>query len=289
MSYDLRTFFAELGGVRAHTLGTPSNERKDTTATVEMLDEDCAEIVCDPLKVIGYADGIQASSCIAYRGHRPIYLSYVAAGCVDENLNLVEIAESLFLLCSTEDADYLLGVSQGIPVQTVNETDPMEVERLVREAVQENRDRLEHKVIQKVASLGPVLVDGELQHYKHTNLVGVAKTLGTRYLPDESVLLGLPQGWRSPRFSITHQNNTTRYSCYLRLLNAGEQSWNYGLVRLEVLDETLLEPLAALCLKQSQNATSNDPRFDRHLKGVRGCEQVLKARKPAAFSRLRQS
>lgn len=286
MGYDVRAFFNALGGIRPFGGGLADADRKDTTAEVEMLDKTPLKLSGDPLDVVGYVDGIQAAACIAYREHRPVHLAYTAAACVDEKLNPIDLKESLRVLCSSADSDALCEIAQGIPVESFQSEIPGELETILRGAVQEEREGLESSIIKNVAEKGPIVVDGELQRYKHQNLVGVAKTLKTRYLKDESFLLSLPKGWRSPRFSIKHGNGVERFSCYVRLQDPQGQSWNHGIVRLEALNKDLLEPLGALCMQQRQRPASSDPRYDRHLGAIRGCELVLRARQPAVFARL---
>jgi hypothetical protein len=131
------------------------------------------------------------------------------------------------------------------------------------------------------------VVDGSLVARPiRDRVVGVVKTTNRRYLPDESVLWGLPAGWRSPRFKIPEGSQNVgapRYSCYLRLHDASRQAWNFGLIRLETFDLDLLEPLCALALEERQPAGSLDRRYDRHLAGVRAVEDLLRARRPSIF------
>lgn len=285
--YDLRSFFAALGGVSSRKVGLSDDERKDTTATVELLDDQRTNIKASPLEVQGYVDGVQASSCIAYYEHRPVHLVYVGAACVSPQLQPVTVTERLEVVCSHVDAGALEKVSGGIPVVALAEDDPMALERLVRAHVDLARERCEASVVDDLSGTLPVVVDGDLRaRGGKANLVGVAKTLRTRYLPDESVLLGLPKGWRSPRFSINDGQGVLRYSCYVRLTDHSDQAWSHGLVRLESYDADVLEPLAALCLTQTQGHRSGDRRFDVHLAPVRACEDMLRARRPAAFMHL---
>ena len=163
----------------------------------------------------------------------------------------------------------------------------MRLEAMVRATVDRNRERCEKAVVARLGGGLPLVLDGDLRSRGSAEgLVSVAKTLRTRYLPDESVLVRLPHRWRSPVFRISDGASADRYSCYLRMLDASDQSWSFGLVRLEAFDPELLDPLAALCLSQRQGSRSGDRRFDVHLAPVRACEELLRARRPAAFSHL---
>lgn len=292
VAYDLRSFFQALGGVTGRRPGLADEDRTDSVAEVEVLDEDRARITAEPLTVRGYVDGVQASACVSYIEHRPVILMYVGAACIGPDLGAVTVRERLSIVAAERDAAQLDAIRQGIPLELIDADDPMVLERVVRTHVDQTRERLELEVIEAVQAMEgprlPVVVDGDLRARGAIGgLVGVAKTLRTRYLPDESVLLGLPAGWRSPRFRITSPGGSTdRYSCYLRILDAGDQAWSFGLIRLEAYDEELLDPLAALCLRQRQGSRSGDRRFDVHLAPVRACEELLRARRPAAFRHL---
>lgn len=291
-AYDLRSFFQALGGVSGRRPGLADEDRTDSVAEVEVFDEGRVPVRATPLAVRGYVDGVQASACVAYFEHRPVQLMYVGAACIGPSLAPVAVRERLSIVAAECDADRLDAIRQGIPLELLGAEDPMVLERVVRTHVDSTRERLELEVIEAARALPgprlPVVVDGDLRaRGAIAGLVGVAKTLRTRYLADETVLLGLPPGWRSPRFRISAGGGSAdRFSCYLRILDAGEQAWSFGLIRLEAYDPELLDPLAALCLSQRQGARSGDRRFDVHLAPVRACEELLRARRPAAFRHL---
>ena len=116
-------------------------------------------------------------------------------------------------------------------------------------------------------------------------LFGVVKTVNRRWMPDESILWSLPENWRSPRFRIpASKSGPERYSCYVRLRSNEIASWSYGLLRLEAFDAEMLDRLAALCVAEKQPTRSGDPRGDRHLEVIRLAEDVLRSRRPDAFS-----
>lgn len=288
-AYDLRSFFQALGGVSGLRPGLSDEERADSTADVVLLDQAPAQVTAAPLVVRGYVDGVQASSCVAYFDHRPVHLMYVGAACISPRLEAVAVRERLTVVASELDAARLEPIRNGLPLELLALEDPMALERVVRAHVDQTRERCELEVIEAVHGDLPVVVDGDLRSRgARAGLVGVAKTLRTRYLADESVLFGLPAGWRSPRFTIKAGAGASadRHSCYLRILDAGSQAWSFGLVRLEAYDADLLDPLAALCMTQRQGSRSGDRRFDVHLAPVRACEELLRARRPAAFQYL---
>lgn len=285
MHYDLRAFFAALGGRGALRAGLSADERHDTQSTVEVYDDTHAPVRAEPLVVSGYVDGVQASACVAYRDHRPIHLVYVGAARLAPSLSPLAVSERLTVVCGRDDVDEIGELSQGLPIHSLDSADPPELEQRAREYVDQTRRVCERDVITGVTD--PVVVDGDLRgRLGSDSLAGVAKTLRTRYLPDEASLVTLPAGWRSERFKISGSNEAARYSCYVRLLDADSQSWSYGLVRLETYRPEWLEPLAALCLQQRQGARSGDARYDTHLAPIRACEELLRARRPAAFAYL---
>lgn len=286
-TYDLRSFFSALGGAVGRRSGLADEDRSDTAADVEVLEDGPSPVRAAPLDVRGYVDGVQASACVAYVEHRPVHLVYTGAACIGPRLQTVAVRERLVVVCAEADAGAMEGISAGVPVQALAADDPVRLESMVRATVDSMRERCEQDVVDEVAGDLPVVVDGDLRaRGSRAGLVGVAKTLRTRYLPDESSLFSLPHRWRSPMFKVSDGASADRYSCYLRLLDARDQAWSFGLVRLEAFDRAHLEPLAALCLTQSQGARSGDRRFDVHLAPVRACEELLRARRPAAFSHL---
>jgi hypothetical protein len=161
------------------------------------------------------------------------------------------------------------------------------METEVQRRIGSSRDDVERTVVNDLIrrdGAGVVVVDGSVMTRARSNrIVGVVKTLRSRYLTDESVVWGLPRGWRSPRFAIG-DDDRIRYSCYVQLVDKHDGAWNLGLIRLEAFDVELLEPLAALCLGEAQTASGGDPRWDRHLGSMRAVEEFLRARRPAAFT-----
>lgn len=137
------------------------------------------------------------------------------------------------------------------------------------------------------AGVGPLVCDGSLLARPQSPLLnGVVKSTRTKYYKDETVLYGMPQGWRSPIFRIPSGSDgcpVDRYSCYVRLHDARFHAWTHGLIRLETFDPAQLEPLAARALVERRSASSGDGRWDRHLLSVATTEKVLRSRRPDVF------
>jgi len=287
---DLREFFHAVGSFSpSRALAEAPALRSECDLPVEMIDVDPAEVTAPPLPVEGFVDGVQSALCVTYRGHRPVYLTYVAAGVGSADGRLLAVRERLEVLHSTADTDWVREVASGIPTVELVQTRPDELAVDAIRVLGAERESLERALVEDMVRRDDVflVVDGSLvARPVRRQLLGVVKTTQRRYLPDESVLWGLPVGWRSPRFVIPAGSQgvrVPRYSCYLRLHDASHQAWNFGLVRLETFELDLLEGLAALAMVERQPAGSRDRRFDRHLSGVRAVEDLLRARRPTVF------
>jgi hypothetical protein len=290
--HDLRAFFKAVGrfsGEHADMTSVPDRDAPDDPA--EELDPSPLKVTADPLAVDGFVDGIQASLVVTYRAHRPVFLSYVAAGAVGPGAKPLGLRERLAIVASSEDREWVDSVRQSLPVEELSAVDPPDVQRDASSWLGSTRESLERAVVADLTEREAVkclAVDGTLLGRPHsTRLVGVVKTTRRRYLADESCLFGLPAGWRSPRFRIDPSSAgpaPARYSCYLRLHDASASSWDHALIRLEAFDPDQLDGLAARCLVERQVAAGGDRRWDRHLASVRACEEFLRARRPAVFS-----
>lgn len=290
--YDLREFFRRVGGFSGERAGlaTPK-DRPMVDQVVELLDDNVPhQVQADPLTPAGFVDGIQSSLCVTYRQHRPVLLSYVAAGCLSPSGDIVGAQEKFFVVASAEDREWFDSLSTRIPLVELVEKQPEPVLRAASAYVSDTRDNLERQLVVDLLDGGAetLVVDGSLtKRPPRAGVVGVVKTTRRQYLPDESVLWGLPAGFRSPRFRIPAGSQgvqVDRFSCYLRLQDAQRHAWDFGLVRLEAFALDELDPLAALALSERQSSRSGDLRFDRHLSGVRAVEDVLRARRPNVFS-----
>ena len=287
---DLRLFFRSVGQFNGgRSLNSTATERSEPEIPVTNLDAHPSKVSATPLSVLGFIDGVQSAMTVTWREHRPVFLSYTAAGCVGKNAKLLGVREKIEVICSEPDIDWFESLSSGISVTMLEEKSPDRIERSALAHLASRRDEHERALVTDlVVNLDrPVVVDGSLiARPTDPRICAVVKTTRRKWLKDERVLYGLPQGWRSPRFIIPAGSQGVpidRYSCYLRLFDASHRGWDYGLIRLETFDLELLEPLAALALAERQNPRAGDPRADRHLASVRACEQVLKARMPAVF------
>lgn len=286
---DLRPFLRAMGGSPTRgSLDVP--EREAPEHQVELLDDEPAHITEAPLNNPVFIDGIQSSSVLAYRAHRPVAIVMAAAGAVDGEMNPQHAVESLEVLCAREDQQWVLDMGCPVPVNVVSESfNPVEVERAVAESLKTSRDDIEvlatHEVLNMVANDRPVLVDGHLAgRPEDPRLGGIVKSTDSQILTDESVLWGLPEGWRSPRFVMPANHggpSAQRYSCYLRMRDAGDAPWAFGLIRLETYDPEQLDKLCATALAYRQPARTHDARGDRHLAPVALVEKWLRSRRPA--------
>jgi hypothetical protein len=254
-----------------------------------MLDSEISEITAKALSIAGVVDGIQASLCVTYRSHRPVYLSYVAAGCVGESAQLLKVKERLNIVCSSLDREWVDSLNSSIPVVEITAPHPYDIELQAGKALGGDRENLERALIEELVddAVLPLIVDGSLVGRPlRPELFGVIKTVDSQYILDESVLFGMPAGWRSPRFRIPAGSQGVgidRYSCYLRLFPADDKSWKFGLIRLESFSPDTLDTLAARALLERQHGGTGDARWDRHLTSVRACEEVLRAHRPQVY------
>jgi len=290
--HDLRQLFRAVGRFsRQQALTSSPPDRQDIDGHVDLLDDECAPVDAAAATVAAWIDGIQASMVITHRAHRPVYLSYMAAGAVDGRREPVTTSDRLEIVCSHLDREWVDSLGSTVPVDEHACEAPPDVERAALDTLGGGRAALEHQVTDRMCERAPagqlVVVDGAVgTRSDHAQIAGVVKTHSRRYLPDETVLYGLPTGWRSPRFKVpagVAGGRTDRYSCYLRLHPADDQAWAYALIRLETHRLDLLEPLAARCLVERQPLGAADARVDRHLAPIRICEDFLRARRPQVY------
>jgi hypothetical protein len=284
---NLRTLFKALGGaVGSRALESAPTERTAAEEDVVLLDAAPSKVTAIPLEVEAFVDGIQASLCLTHRAHRPIYLSFVAAAAIGHNASVKGLTERLFIQTSETDAAFITALGSGVEIIANPSSDPPTLERDAQRAVGTMRDQMERTLVSDLLNTGcaTLVLDGSLlaRDYDH-RLVGVVKSTNHQWLDDETSLYGLEEGWRSPRFVITERSGRIRYSCYVQMVDKSAGAWNLGLIRLEAFDPDLLDPLAALALKERQGARSGDRRWDRHLASVRVTEEFLRARRPSVY------
>lgn len=291
--YDLRSLFRAVGSFAGGDPASTTLERTEAAAEVSLIDAGCSEVTAEPVEVRGWVDGVQSRVVLRYFAHRPVSLAYVAAGAVDSAGALVHIDETLTLICAETDLDDVaeLAATVGenpLPVRVVASTDPLEAQLLSAAVVDEMRNVAESDVVRHLCTAGvtPLVVDGDLRARRlEAKMIGVAKTHRTRYLSDESVLWGLPVGWRSPRFTIDAGGNRPRTSAYLRLHDASARAWDFGLVRVECWDPDLIDAACAAVFANRQPPGVTDSRWDRHLGPVAWCEQALRDHRPPEMRR----
>lgn len=286
---DLRPFLRSVGGapVRA-ALDVPERELPETPA--ELIDQAPAKVTAKPADDAVFVDGIQSASVLTYRTHRPVTLVMAGAGGVDAQMNPRHVVETLEVLCAREDEQWILDLGCPVAVRVVSESvEPSVVERDSAEELKRSRDQLEilatADLLEMTSAPTRVFVDGHLAgRPADPRLAGIVKTTHTRLLSDESVLWGLPEGWRSPRFVMPANHggpSAQRYSCYVRMRAAGDRPWGFGLIRVEAYDPDQLDEVAATALAYRQPSGTHDQRGDRHVAPVAHVEKWLRSRRPA--------
>lgn len=287
---DVRKLLSSVGSSSfERALLTPQGKRTKPDFPSVMLEKKSKEISGDPLMVSGFLDGIQASLCLRYIEHRPVYLSYAAAGVITEEKDLNSVKESLELVMSSKEKAWYNSIDYSMKQFFIEEEEPEEIELKAANRLSEQRNLLESSSIEENlnAREGFLVLDGGLVGKKiDPRLVGVVKTTRNKYLEDESILRDLPEGYMSPRFMIPEGSQgvlAARYATYVRLHDASKRHWNFGLIRLESFDPEVLEMLAMRCLLERQSSRSMDARFDRHITSIKSCEEKLRANRPSIF------
>lgn len=285
---DLRPFLRAMGGAPTRgALDVP--EREEPEVPAELLDSASSRVTAAPITKAVFIDGIQSNSVLTYRTHRPVTLVAEAAGAVDEQLKPRHVIENFEVLCAREDFDWVMEHDCPLSVRVVSESlEPTVVERATSADLKNARDGLEILLAADLLDAAEdgerVLVDGHLANRPDDHrLGGIIKSTETRLLSDESVLWGLPEGWRSPRFVMPENYgglSAQRYSCYVRMRPAGDRPWGFGLIRVESYDPDQLDELAATALAFRQPAGTHDARGDRHVAPVAMVEKWLRARRP---------
>lgn len=284
---DLRPFLRAMGGAPTRgALDVPDREEPESPA--ELLDDSPSKVTAAPLQEAMFIDGIQSNSVLTYRTHRPVTLVAAAAGAVDAQMHPRHVIENFEVLCAREDHDWVLEHECPLPVRVVSESvEPAVVEAATSADLKNARDGLEILIAADLLDEGGpgerVLVDGHLANRPPDGrLGGIIKTTDTRLLSDESVLWGLPEGWRSPRFVMPANHggpSAQRYSCYVRMRPAGDKPWGFGLIRVEAYDPDQLDEIAATALAFRQPVGTHDARGDRHVAPIALVEKWLRSRR----------
>jgi hypothetical protein len=280
---DLRALVRAVGRV-----GAAPSRSTTPRPVVEIVDPDLAPIVGDPVPVVGYLDGCQASRILTYREHRPLVLWWAAAAVVAPGrpLRCLGLAEAVALSCSYVDGAWAASLPGGVPVEAVDAVAPWEVEAAIANVIDDRRRTFEIGLSAEVAAgVGVVLVDGDLRAKPHRpDLVACAKTFDGVYLADESSVFSLAEGWRSPimRLPAMRQSEADRYSAYVRLFDATHDWWGFGLVRIETRAPSLIDGVAALCVANRQPLGID--RRENQLASIAAVEAFLKSRRPPLFT-----
>lgn len=284
--FDLKEFARKVGQMPSSHSGMPALlDRPEPEEPSEMFDEESIQVPSMTVHPKGAVDGIQDMKRIKYIGHRPVTLNFISAGAVDEKGRGLEVLEKLWIGASEEDLDWVKKLETPIPVITTPSTNPYGVEKSLHEILLREREKIEHSLILQLGMqrILPLVVDGSLAKTSgQSGMWGIVKTTQHRYLANEGVLYNLKAGWRSPRFIIRKQGRT-RFSAYVRLFDASNESWNFGLIRVEAFDADDIDAAAAFALAGVQSSRA-DPRWDRHLGIVRAAEEFMRSRRPSFFS-----
>ena len=277
--YDLRELLRALGTVDLiSSLGSAPGGREMPEHPAILLETDPQPVTADPLDVTCFVDGVQSSLSLTHREWRPVHLIYVAAGALGAEGHVYGVRERLTIVASALDAQWARDLPGGVPVLELDEESPFSLGSAGVRELAGARDALERELVDDLVEedVGVIVVDGSIVGRDvSTSVVGISKTTATRYLADESVLLGLEEGWRSPRFVIpagVGGGHVPRASCYVRLRGSRNRGWDYGLVRIEALDADLLDGFAARCLAERQPRGNADLRGDRHLSSIASVE-----------------
>lgn len=221
---------------------------------------------------------------------RPVMLLWAGAGAAVIPRELLWVEERLWIACSQEDVAWAEALPGGVPVVATPELYPVGIRRDGLRGLREVRAELERRVVAArvhKAAAALLVIDGSLLgHRPLDNAVGVVKSCKTRYLSDERPLAGLPPGSRTATLELPPRSadEAPRWTCYVRLHPPVGDDWTHGLVRLEAWKHDDLDRGAAAAYAHRQLPRSGDPRWDRHLSGIRLAEEILKHRRPAVFT-----
>ena len=271
------------GSRRGAPLATSSAVRQPPEHPAEVLDASCDISRVTPVEPAGYLDGIQSGSVLRYREQRPVVLTYVAAGIVTEGADVLALEESLTVLCSAEDADWAKEQAPGLSVAVFPGEEPPEMLAAAFNRMSSEREEMERRIADEFlrgSSDAMLFIDGSLVgRPRDQRAAGIVKTTGTQYLDDETRVRKLREGHRSEGF-IVGSGEGQRCSAYVRLDRPEDRAWDHALIRVETFNVDLLSPVAAACFHDRQRPGTPDARWDRHLRGMRRTEEVLRSRRP---------
>lgn len=281
---DLRVLLHAIGPCWQRTLPPAASWRPQLRFTPDGQPCEVAGGAASP-SIAAAIDGVQRTTLLTLRQHRPITLvqvgaaAYGPAGCL-------AIEERIAVLASQLDHSFVDGPARnaGVPVVLLPAVSPQAVRWHTDAAIRDFRTQLEHLCTEtavKAANGKLILVDGSIRTTGHLGpgLVGVVKSTDSVHEADTDALYRLKPGWISRPFQILPDTLSEQpvWSAYLRL-HEPFASHTFGLVRLETADASTLLPAATACFEHRQPLGADDPRADRHLAPVREVEEVLKAR-----------
>jgi hypothetical protein len=239
-----------------------------------------------------FFDGIQKYLILEFIESRPIALQYTSSAGVTRLGEPLIFLENLEIVASKLDSNLVNSYPTNIKKVYIDNSSALDLDDSFTLNLQNNRYNLETLLIKQTAESQKyndylLISDGFLPDVTTpTKLAAVSKTINTKYLEDESILLDLLPGEISPVFSIERNQTGSIYSCYLKLVGDGKYPWNFGLVRLEAFTNDSLELVAGVVLANSQKINHTDLRWDRQIRPIFLCEQFLKARAPKIFNLL---
>lgn len=250
-----------------------------------------------------FMDGIQRSWLLYTQNYSPVYYGYVAAvirARPDSRLITwrYQYAEGLYLSFSQLAPPELAELARlGIQLHDLGISEPqfnLQKEKAV-EMITKQRSRLEAELIKTWIQHHGVgdrwlVVDGSLSISQlgaaHPRLVGLIKSHNTQYFsfPDQGVILQLQFGDRSSLFQPKGRYPLT--SWYLRMRDAKHQDQYFGLIRVEVANQSaaLANQISQWILTERRPLALPDQRWDKMIYPIRDCEQFLRAKEPSRAS-----
>ncbi len=251
-----------------------------------------------------FLDGIEHTRIAGYVGVVPVVHGYVAAV-------IRRRRGRQFVTWSVEEQEVLsfprefLSVHRfldcGFPEIALidssgdsNEVHPIRLAESAREAVKQQRARLESRLARRWAEelpgKGSLLVDGRLAIdpvlLRSGRAFGLVKSHRTQYLAleDMTAVLGMSGGQRSSIFKPVRPAIGEVFSWYLRLRPATGRDIYWALARMEgqAAGETLelADEVSRWLIAETTPLALPDPRWHILLYPIRDCERFLRARMP---------
>jgi hypothetical protein len=171
---------------------------------------------------------------------------------------------------------------------------PLALRDCAYQMVQGRREQLERRLAESwcATESAALYVDGGIagnESVARSRLaIGVVKSHVTLYAEgaDVGVVMRLAEGERSSVFRVVGRSRASVASWYLRLRDASSRDPMWGLVRVEIADDTLGDPrlvaerageVSAWVLSEVSPLALPDGRWDTMVYGIRDCEEYLRA------------